>query len=714
MKSKKRLDTVIIFLLISFSLLLFQTNHLKALDTTEAQRLHELDIVHGDGESFLEDKTLTRAEALTIILRLVNKDAVVSYPEFSDIKKTDWFYDDLSIAYSMGIVNGYSDNTFKPKDAISRNSFLKMLIEVLGYQYDTDFLWGDVEEYAYFLGIIEEKLDYDMPLLRGESFTYIVAMLDATMKGDVMTYLDKLLLEQVISEENYIKYRESSTTSIVKLDSIKRPKERYVVVGFTQDIALNQPDLVIEIQSGNQKVRIEDPVKVKIYGRSIHMDLSGIEISKSEHIYCKGLVDVYQSEVSPFSFIYDISDAAIDYEYYLSSVGIMGTELLLIEFSQPMTEEALTLENYRVLKNDVSTFFNIVKISDKQVMLTLENELSAGDRLSVTLLGKMKDIYENTFLDGLVMAYDIHVKTELLQDLQIKTVESLGNGVIRIVYNQPVDSLDGMNRRYYELNDLTEGSGYHIIDNVVATGSGDLLNRQFDLISNQLNDNSMYYLKVAGMHTLGNVYALDQQQIRFTYTDHSFDLIIKSITAVDSQHIRVIFNQPLTHRELNKATIKVGGYVTYRNVLNKDPYCVDLYTEKPLTKAKSFSVSIENLTSLLGIELLNSSKSFTSSSVLRSDIKTIVTTNSVKDYIISFDKEIKAFAEEKPLNVYKLLEDGSLVRLENAAYRIINHQDLLIYEDLKVDKVKAYILNDVYLLGDDFYIGGVMVQIKEK
>ena len=76
---------------------------------------------------------------------------------FKDIKKTDWFYDDIAFASELGLFNGTSKDEFSPEVPMTRG----MLVTVLGrlFGVDTDLFggssFGDVDSEEYYAPYIE-------------------------------------------------------------------------------------------------------------------------------------------------------------------------------------------------------------------------------------------------------------------------------------------------------------------------------------------------------------------------------------------------------------------------------------------------------------------------------------------------------------------------------------------------------------------------------
>lgn len=85
-------------------------------------------VVNGypDG-TFKPDNTVTRAEALKLIFEAGDIDTSKGKLPFDDTKKTEWYTKYLYTAYKKKVVSGYSDNTFRPSDVVSRAEFFKML-----------------------------------------------------------------------------------------------------------------------------------------------------------------------------------------------------------------------------------------------------------------------------------------------------------------------------------------------------------------------------------------------------------------------------------------------------------------------------------------------------------------------------------------------------------------------------------------------------------
>lgn len=102
--------------------------------------LSDLGLVKGMGDgTFGADKTLTRAEAATFVVRLIGlEDAAISAAGsetgFTDVPTDHWASGYIYIAAQKGIVAGMGDGTFEPETELEYAQIVKMIVVALGYE----------------------------------------------------------------------------------------------------------------------------------------------------------------------------------------------------------------------------------------------------------------------------------------------------------------------------------------------------------------------------------------------------------------------------------------------------------------------------------------------------------------------------------------------------------------------------------------------------
>ncbi len=86
---------------------------------------------------FSPNLEVNRATVVQILYNLEGAPEVSGTSNFTDLEEKDWFLEPVLWAEQLGIVNGYEDNTFRARNAVSREEFAKMLYNYAKYKgYD--------------------------------------------------------------------------------------------------------------------------------------------------------------------------------------------------------------------------------------------------------------------------------------------------------------------------------------------------------------------------------------------------------------------------------------------------------------------------------------------------------------------------------------------------------------------------------------------------
>jgi len=76
--------------------------------------------------TFKPDKTITRAEFATLLNNAMKIYDTVQIG-LSDVKKNDWFYEQVQKSVAVGFFSGYENNTFRPNNPITRQEVAKVI-----------------------------------------------------------------------------------------------------------------------------------------------------------------------------------------------------------------------------------------------------------------------------------------------------------------------------------------------------------------------------------------------------------------------------------------------------------------------------------------------------------------------------------------------------------------------------------------------------------
>ncbi|GEM_PF-1066172 len=109
-----------------------------------------------------------------VFTSFIGVNRVYANTVFSDIKSNDWFYKDVEEMVNLGIINGYTDGTFKPQGAVTVEEFIKMVIIGLGYnaKHTDSSYWADgFIQRAEELKIVDRSFinDYRLRLTREQA-----------------------------------------------------------------------------------------------------------------------------------------------------------------------------------------------------------------------------------------------------------------------------------------------------------------------------------------------------------------------------------------------------------------------------------------------------------------------------------------------------------------------------------------------------------------
>lgn len=87
---------------------------------------------------------MTRAEAAAIFARLISEKKGEKISEtktgFSDIKSNGWYTSYISYLEKYGIIKGYSDNTFRPDNNITRAEVVTVVNHATGRIADEGYI----------------------------------------------------------------------------------------------------------------------------------------------------------------------------------------------------------------------------------------------------------------------------------------------------------------------------------------------------------------------------------------------------------------------------------------------------------------------------------------------------------------------------------------------------------------------------------------------
>ena len=164
--------------------------------------------ISGKSENtFCPDDFLTRAEAASLIAKLLaDRRCAKGESPYTDVTGSDWYYGAVVSLSEKGILNGYSDGTFRPDGTIRRAEFASMLANfIYGAHAALESQFIDMQESDWFYPAMAKMVSngfitgYDgnmlcpnNPVTRAEAVTIINRMLGKTYKPGMQSAFEDI------------------------------------------------------------------------------------------------------------------------------------------------------------------------------------------------------------------------------------------------------------------------------------------------------------------------------------------------------------------------------------------------------------------------------------------------------------------------------------------------------------------------------------------
>jgi len=202
--SKKFLS--ILCLILTLCMLSSQITFAADIKTSQeaADALNKLGLFQGTENGYELEKSLTRAEAVTMIVRLLGeeKNAIQTKFEHPFTDVPEWANPYVGYAFTHNITKGVSETEFDSNSKVTLQQFLTFVLRILEYKDgNVDFVWNAPEDLAMEVGLISSINLGEF--LRGDMVKICLNALNTTYKNTSLPMYKMLVERNIFTTSQY-------------------------------------------------------------------------------------------------------------------------------------------------------------------------------------------------------------------------------------------------------------------------------------------------------------------------------------------------------------------------------------------------------------------------------------------------------------------------------------------------------------------------------
>lgn len=164
-----------------------------------ADRLSDLGLFQGTGNGYQLDRAPTRAEAATMLVRLLGAEAEAEDLDYSApfTDLDDWQKPYVQYLYDNGLTTGATATTFEPEDICSAQMYTTFLLRALGYSDAAggDFTYTGAVDFGKSIGLVDYANCNETNFLRDHVAAMSLTALNTAVGDDADTKLLEKLVE---------------------------------------------------------------------------------------------------------------------------------------------------------------------------------------------------------------------------------------------------------------------------------------------------------------------------------------------------------------------------------------------------------------------------------------------------------------------------------------------------------------------------------------
>ncbi|MBQ8299458.1 MAG: S-layer homology domain-containing protein [Clostridia bacterium] len=427
------------------------------------EEMNNYKIINGyEDDTFRPDEIMTRAEFVTVVNRILALDEESS-KYIPDVNRTDWFYSEIRKAVKIGIIQGNTDGYIFPNDEITREEAIVILTRAFKMNQTTrkpqDFTdlseiskWAESEMYsAISQGILNGYNDNTIrpkaSITRAEALTLIDRILPNILKtnvyqglltGNVVLCDDNIVLNNLTIDGNLIISNNALKTLTVKDVTVKKN----VIINDKNHEFIKKIKImgdVFEFSSEKEELNgylneefgisfaVPNSATVKLFSGDSKIDykiedLIVIDVIQNDEFYMKSINTIAKLEIAKYDYLYkEVEDGVIgkDFKYILFS-DRTGKQMLVIKRDNiAYVLRFYNIESDNLVDNVLSTmeFFETENIVDTKNIVYKNSKLS----LKFTYKDKyvvVDDSYNTNIINEDKKFFKLFIQVNTITDIQ--------------------------------------------------------------------------------------------------------------------------------------------------------------------------------------------------------------------------------------------------------------------------------------------------------
>lgn len=554
-------------LVLAFSLILSNLSigaFASEQDTQKAEILSKLNLMSGFNGDLQLNKSLTRAEASTFIVKLLgvqnelSKSVNYKSLPFSDLEANAWYLPYVEYCYKNGIIKGMPGGTLQPNAAISEKAFLTMLLKGLNYT-DSDFNWNTVFAFAYAKGIVTDdqyiKLTTDntkylREQVAGAFYNALVTPNKDTLKKPIEVLASKSIVDSQIAQNLGILKVDQLAT---KIESVKAIGEGRIEITLNEEVQ-KLPLTSFEVKTDTGVLAVN---AVTQDGKLIKVDTAVMRENVNYTLNILNAKDLqgFTSNLTEKFTGYKPVEISSNY-FKIKKVESVNKNQINVFFTQPVNISAELPLFYEISANGAvfeegrldRMAIAVLGQPDNAIALTLKSKVfSADTQYTLKIKGDLSSNYGAKLNDGLGDTMTFWGNASNATGFSIGTVQVVDKQYVDITFTNALDPVTALNPANYTLVNKTLNISFGAALDVKFNQELSKGKMAVRVKYPTFNTGDQYELTLNNVYAVGQVNKIEATKIPI-YAAVSLDQGFKLDTAIarDKGTVVLYFNRSLT------------------------------------------------------------------------------------------------------------------------------------------------------------------------